>query len=309
MSILYAGPEEWGALWRERVLAIDPTLSFHLWPESGDVTTVKLLVLAQFFPMDVAQFPNLRAIQSTWAGVDKLLPHMPAHLPLARMVDEGLARNMGEFVLYHALDCLRHGPLLREQQHHGIWKKPPYREASALTVGLMGYGAMGQEAARRLRQAGFAPVAWSRRLKGEDELGVRHYAGDTGLADFLAAADIVVCLLPLTRATRGILNQRLFAGMKRGAWLIHAGRGGHLAEGDLLAGLREARPGYAVLDVFTEEPLPPSHPFWTHPRIFISPHAAAITPPGAGAGLIVENYYRALAGQKLLYEVDRAQEY
>ncbi|MES1153071.1 MAG: NAD(P)-dependent oxidoreductase, partial [Dongia sp.] len=174
-------------------------------------------------------------------------------------------------------------------------------------VGILGLGTLGQDTARKLRRLGFPVSGWSRTLKQVE--GVTTFAGPDQRAEFLKPLSLLICLLPLTDETEGILNASLFAGLPDGAILVNAGRGGHTNEADLLAALDSGKLAYAVLDVFREEPLPLDHVFWRRRDIVITPHVASITRAGTGAEDILENYRRALAGKPLLNAVDPARGY
>jgi glyoxylate/hydroxypyruvate reductase len=169
-------------------------------------------------------------------------------------------------------------------------------------VGIMGLGHLGSDAAVKLRALGFAVSGWSRTARQMES--VRCFAGAGELESFLAQADILICLLPLTPATEGILNRETFSKLPRGAYLINAARGDHLVEEDLLDALESSQVGGACLDVFRKEPLPESHPFWKHPCVTLTPHVASLTYPKAVAPQIVENYRRVRAGKPPLHAVD-----
>jgi glyoxylate/hydroxypyruvate reductase A len=166
----------------------------------------------------------------------------------------------------------------------------------------MGLGHLGADAALKLRALGFAVAGWSRSAKQVE--GVRSFAGDSDLDLFLAQADILVCLLPLTPATRGILNRRTLAALPKGAYVVNAARGEHLVEEELLEAIESGHLSGACLDVFRKEPLPETHPFWSHPRVTVTPHVASLTYPKAVAPQIVENYRRVCAGRPPLHAVD-----
>ncbi len=308
MTILYAGDASEADQWLGAVQEIDPSLDFRRWPDHGDPAEVDFIIVGGSMPGDFSGFSDLRGIQSTWAGVNHLLQSggLPAGVPVARMVDDGLTLSMSEYLVFQVLDHLRHGRALRAAQRAGIWAQQLGGMRTG-TVGIMGLGNLGQDAARHLHALGLPLRGWSRSMKTVP--GVECYAGAAGLPDFLAGTEILICLLPLTPDTKGILNRTLFDGLPEGACLINAGRGAHLVEEDLLAALESSRLGHAVLDVFQIEPLPVAHPFWTHSKITVTPHIAAITRPGTGAALIVENYRRALAGTPLKNQVDLNQGY
>jgi len=305
MAILYAAEAEDATQWRQSLLALDSQLDIRQWPEWGAAEEIDFVIVGGKAPGDLSAFPRLRAIQSTWAGVNHLLnsPGLPAGVPIARMVDRGLTTSMSEFVAYHVLDELREGPMLRAAQAKREWPATMPRQAATVTVGILGLGTLGSDIALKLSELGFAVRGWSRAPKAVGP-GIRSFAGSESLPDFCRGLDILVCLLPLTAETEGLLDARLFALLGDGTMLINAARGAHLVEADLLAALESGRIRRAVLDVFRTEPLPADHPFWRHPGITISPHVAAITRAGTGAEDIYGNYRRALAGKRLLNQVD-----
>ena len=176
-----------------------------------------------------------------------------------------------------------------------------------VTIAILGLGTLGADAGTRLAALGFDVRGWSRSRK--QIAGIQSFAGGDGLAECLSGARILICLLPLTDDTRGILNTATFAPLAHGAVLVHAARGAHLIEADLLSALESGQLSRAILDVFATEPLPSDHPFWKHPQVTVTPHVAAITRPGTGAADIVENYRRAMAGRTLINQVDRAKGY
>jgi glyoxylate/hydroxypyruvate reductase A len=287
------------------VREIDSGLTFRRWPETEPAAEIDFIVVGGRMPGDFSSFKNLRGIQSTWAGVNHLLQSgaLPPDVPVARMVDDGLTFSMTEYLVFQVLDHRRHGPMLRQAQLDRRWLDGSATEPRGGAVGVMGLGALGQDAARQFAALGLPLRGWSRTPKTVPN--VETYAGEEQLPAFLSGCEILICLLPLTSETRGILNTDLLKHLPAGACLINAARGPHLVDADLLAALESGQVSRAVLDVFHSEPLPADHPFWHHPRITITPHIAAITRPGTGAALIVENYRRALAGESLINQVDQ----
>jgi len=252
--------------------------------------------------------PNLKAIISLGAGIDHIVadPSL-AHLPVVRMIDPGLTRGMTEFVLLQALHHHRRMPEFESQQRAREWRPRYVPLAPERRVGVMGMGVLGRDAARMLAAAGFRVAGWSRRARRVD--GVETFAGDDALAPFLARTDILVCLLPLTAATRGILNADLFARLPRGAAVINVARGGHLAESDLVAALDSGHLSGASLDVFDQEPLPPGHPFWLHPKIVVTPHVASLTRRDTGSLFVARTVRSLIAGKRPRGLVDRSRGY
>jgi glyoxylate/hydroxypyruvate reductase A len=253
-------------------------------------------------PVSLSGLPNLRAIFSLGAGVDHLIgdPALP-DAPIIRVVDQDLTERMSEYVVLHCLIHLRRQEQYDAQQRDRVWYDERDQPAARdLRVGLMGLGVLGSDAARKLIVMGFDVAGWSRRPK--EVAGVRSFAGEGELDAFLARTDILVCLLPFTPGTRGILNRSLFERLARdgrlgGPILINAGRGGLQVEADILSCLEDGTLKAATLDVFETEPLPESSPLWTHPGATITPHNAATSDPDAIAAAIAAQIRRHEAGE------------
>jgi glyoxylate/hydroxypyruvate reductase A len=257
----------------------------------------------------LASLPNLKAILSLGAGVDSMLndPTLPTNLPLCRLVDPSLTATMSEYVLLHTLKYHRMQDLFARDQRERRWQLRLPKAPVNTRVGILGLGVLGSDAARVLGKYGFSLRGWSRSQKELD--GVTCFAGSEQLGAFLAETDILVCLLPLTDETQGILNRSLFEQLPSGARLIHVGRGAQLVEADLLEALEDGRLAGATVDVFVKEPLPEDHPFWRHPAIDITPHAASYSEPSVGAEVIADNIRRFFDGRPLRHVVDRARGY
>ncbi|MBY0469221.1 MAG: glyoxylate/hydroxypyruvate reductase A [Burkholderiaceae bacterium] len=252
---------------------------------------------------------SLRLIQSLWAGVDKLLadPTVPPGVPLARMVDPAMNAAMAETALWAVLGLQRDLFDYAASQRAAQWRPLPQQRASDLTVAVLGLGQMGRAVARRLVHHGCQVHGWSTRPCAVD--GVQTHAGDAAWPAVLATAQIVVNLLPLTPATRGLFNASAFAQMQRGASLVNLARGAHVVEVDLLAALDAGHLHRAVLDVFATEPLPATHPFWSHPRVTVLPHVAAQTDPRSAAAVVAANVVACRRGLPVAHLVDRARGY
>jgi glyoxylate/hydroxypyruvate reductase A len=190
----------------------------------------------------------------------------------------------------------------RALQAAGVWEELPAPDTEATRIGIMGLGNLGADAARKLAALDFRVAGWSRTARALP--GIETFAGEKGLMPFLARTDILVCLLPLTPATEGIINARTLAALPRGAYVINAARGGHVVEDDLLAALESGHVAGATLDVFRTEPLPEGHRFWTHPKVILTPHAASITIPRSVAPQVVDNLARLREGRPLANVVD-----
>lgn len=292
---------EW---WRKELTQRLPDIELRFWPEVGDPRDIEFAVVWQIDPGVLKTFPNLRFIFSLGAGVDHLLtdPDLPKGVLICRVVDRNLTQRMTEYVLLHTLRFHRRQPEYDDQQRRSEWRELYMPTAQERRVGIMGLGELGSDAARKLAAVGFSVAGWSRTRKSIE--GVESFTGAVELEQFLARSEILICLLPLTPQTDGILNAALFAKLPRGSCLINAARGGHLVEEDLLEALESGQIAYAALDAFHTEPLPREHLFWRHPRITVSPHVASITDPRTVAELIVENVRRWQAGKPLLHLVD-----
>jgi len=274
------------AVWRAELEKAAPDRVVVEEPSGPNDPEIDYAVVWKQRPGVLSGLPNLKAIFSIGAGVDHIFAEgdLP-DVPIVRVVADDLTQRMSEYVVWQVLDHHRKGMHYRDQQANRIWHEDRMQPAaSEVTVGILGLGHLGRDAARKLLALGFRVTGWSRTPKAAE--GVGTYAGEAGLGPFLAEADIVVCLLPLTPATEGILSQTLFSKMKtRGPLgapiLISAGRGRLQVEADILAALESGRLGAASLDVFETEPLPDDSPLWSHPRVTITPHAAAASVPSA----------------------------
>lgn len=308
MALLFYSPVDDPDAWREALSRELPGLDFRVFPDIGDPAAIDVALVWRPPAGLLARLPNLRLIQALSAGIDTMLedPTLP-DVPLCRMVDESLTRTMVEYVLAQVLFYHRDLDLYEEQQRRAEWRLVMPETAAARTVGVMGLGEIGRAVARGLVQAGFRVRGWSRSKHTIE--GVETFAGEGGLDAFLAGTEFLVCVLPLTRETQGILNARLFAALPRGAVLIHVGRGRQLVEQDLVDAVDRGHVRGAVLDVFATEPLPPEHPFWRRPRIRITPHVAGYSLPATGARVVAENIRRLREGRPLLHLVPRGRGY
>ena len=252
--------------------------------------------------------PQLRGLFNIGAGVDALLKlKVPPQTRIVRLDDAGMSVQMAEYVCHALLRHLRRFDDYEAQARQGQWQQHAGRPRRQFPVGVMGLGVLGKRVVQAVQHFGFPVRGWSRSRK--EIAGIESFAGGDGFKACLSGAHILVCLLPLTDDTRGILNAAAFAPLAHGAILVHAARGAHLVEADLMSALQSGRLSRAILDVFATEPLPSDHPFWRHPQVTVTPHVAAITRPGTGAADIVENYRRALAGEPLINQVDRVKGY
>jgi glyoxylate/hydroxypyruvate reductase A len=246
--------------------------------DAHNASQVQAAVVANPPSGSLQGLPNLRLIQSLWAGVDRLLADatLPAGVPVARMVDPAMNAAMAQTALWAVLSLHRGYFAYARQQQLKQWHVHPQRRADEVTVRVLGQGQMGQAVTQRLLQMGYAVQGFSR-------------SAGQPLLPFLADCQILVNLLPLTEPTRGVLDARCFAAMPPGASVVNLARGAHLVEADLLAALDRGHLQHAVLDVFQTEPLPNEHPFWSHPQITVLPHAAAMTDERSAAQVVAQN--------------------
>lgn len=302
--IFYSQSDRWDE-WAGHLRREIPEIPLRHWDESGDDAAVRYALV--WNPPRGAlrrRFPNLEYIFSLGAGVDALLddPDLPPGVPVVRMVEEALVIGMTEYVTLHVLRLHRRQQDFEAQQRDKVWRQIATPLAPDRGVGIMGFGMLGADAARALAALRFDVAAWSRTPKAAS--GIETYHGASGLDAFLARSEILVVLLPLTDATRGILNARLFDRLPAGAALINAGRGGLQVEADILAALDSGRLDAAVLDVFALEPLPSDSPLWSHPKVTVTPHNAALTGAASGAREVARNLRRVLSGEQPLNVVD-----
>jgi glyoxylate/hydroxypyruvate reductase A len=312
LALLIAGgtdnwaPERWRQRFRQRL----PDRPVALLPDDP-VEPAAVRYAAVWKPSVAALkvFPNLAAIFNLGAGVDALITDAALpDVPVVRVAVDDLTRRMTEYVVMHVLLHHRQQRYLDECRRKRIWAPRVQWAASAVRVGVMGLGILGSDAADALARIGFHVAGWSNSRKSVP--GIECFAGQSELAPFLGRTDILVCLLPLTPETRGILNRRTFSllardGVLGGPVLINAGRGGLQVEGDILGALDDGTLLAATLDVFATEPLPAASPFWAHPKVTISPHNAADTDPDAISAYVAAQIERFERGLPLENVVDR----
>lgn len=251
---------------------------------------------------DFSVFPKLKAVLTLWAGVETIVGNPTITVPLARMIDAGLSEGMREWVTGHVL---RHhlGMDAHINGKPGVWQPVVPPLARDRTVAILGLGELGGTCAEALQALGFNVTGWSRSAKFLP--GISCFHGSTGLITCLRQAEIVVLLLPDTPGTRNTLNKETLAAMPRGAFVINPGRGPLIDDEALLTALDGGQIAHATLDVFRQEPLPADHPYWTHPKVTVTPHIASETRPATAARVVAENIRRCEAGEPMLHLVDR----
>ncbi len=306
MRVLFAAPAAGWDEWAPALRSACPEIELL---RTGDPANFDALIYAPGYPedgstLDFSAFTRARVVQSLWAGVERIVTNPTLTQPLARMVDPGLARGMAE---YCTSWTLRAHLGMDAYAQDGAWRNdltPPLADARQVTI--LGMGELGRSVAAMLGGIGFRLAGFS--ASGRAVPGVQVF-GREGLDQALSRAEILVALLPDTPQTRGLLDAERLALLPKGAWLINPGRGTVLDDDAALAALDRGHLGHAVLDVFRTEPLPLGHPFWSHPRVVVTPHIAAETRVETAAPVAVENLRRAMTGQPVLHLVDRQRGY
>lgn len=293
--------------WHAALAAALPEAEVSLWPDLP--RDADYLAVWKPPPELFGRAPAARAIFNLGAGVDSLmrLPTLPASVPVIRLEDAGMAEQMVEYVALAVLAAYREQRDYAAQQRDVLWRQRPRRPKSAFGVGVLGFGVLGQTVAAALGRFGFPLAGWSRERKAVP--GVRSFAGTAELADFLARAQVLVCLLPSTPCTRGLLDRTRLAQLPRGAHLVNVARGEIVVEADLVAALDNGHLTSATLDVFHDEPLPGTHPFWHHPRITVTPHVSAVTLVDDSVAQIAAKIRRLEQGLPVTGVVDRERGY
>jgi len=283
--------------WQREMRAVLGDFDLRVYPDIGPPEDIEF-ALVWMPPLGVlARLPNLKAIFSIGAGVSHILrdPEVPKHVPIVRLVYETLTHDMTLHVLHWVLHFHRNFHVYARDQREIRWKRLTYPETPERRIGVLGLGEIGGPAAKQIADLGFTVAGWSRQRK--DLPGIRCLAGEAELPALLAQSDILVNLLPPTPQTQNLLDAERLALLPKGAFLINVGRGDVLDDAALLAALDSGHLAAAALDVFRTEPLPPDHPFWSHPGIHITPHSAGPTNQRIGPQAIARNIQRMLRGE------------
>ena len=308
MTLLYTSDPIRGRVWRDIFAQEAPDIGFAELADVQDKASIRYLAAWNPSADLFAQLPALEVLFSIGAGVDQFnLAAVPAHIRIVRMIEPGIIAGMVEYATMAALTLHRNLIDYGLAQREGRWAPIKLVPASERRIGVMGLGSLGQAVLQSLRSFGFPLSGWSRSAHSIENVDC--YAGEEELDRFLTDCDILICLLPLTDETRGILCRKTLSRLPQGAALINAARGGHLVEQDLLSLLDEGHLSGAMLDVTEPEPLPADHAFWAHPRILLTPHVASMTRADSAARALIANIRRHQSGDVMDGEVPRDRGY
>ena len=303
-AIAYISRDTDGVLWKKVLEAGLGPLDFRRLDSLGDKADIEVALAWKPASGLLASFPNLKLIVSLGMGVDHLLSDhkLPAGVPITRIMDDGLIGQMSEYALYWALRHHRDIDKYAASQRARTWKVEDFVDTIHRRIGILGLGTIGQDTAKKFAALGFPTAGWSRTAKSLP--GIKAFHGADGFMRLLAESDILVNVLPLTRETHGILDAKAFAALPKRAYVINMARGGHVVDDALLAALNSTHLSGAVLDVFNQEPLPAEHPYWTHPKVHVTPHIAGATNPRTASPGVIENIKRLRSGRELLHCID-----
>ncbi|HJU70852.1 MAG TPA: glyoxylate/hydroxypyruvate reductase A [Paucimonas sp.] len=309
MRILFYAPDGKHAVWLEELHAALPQAQLRVWTE-GDSEPADYAIVWKPPAAMLEGRADLKAIFNLGAGVDAILQlgdALPANVPIVRLDDAGMAMQMAEYATHAVLHYFRRFDAFEAQARAGQWRFLKPYDKRDFSVGMLGLGVLGTHIAGTLAQFGFPLRGWSRGMKNLP--GVSCYAGEQELDAFLRDTRVLICVLPLTAATDGILNRANLSKLPKGAYLVNVARGAHVVEKDLLALVQEGHIAGATLDVFRNEPLPAGHPFWQEPRITITPHIAALTLRGDSVRQIAAKIGAMERGEVIAGVVDRNRGY
>lgn len=306
MAILLMLDKHQVSIWHQELLACNNTLDIRVWPDTGNIEDINFAVVWRAIPDTLNKLKNLKCIASIGAGVDYILrDNTLPNVPIVRMVDKILTKEMAQYIVHAVVHYTKNMELYRINQAKNIWQ--PELDKRDITIGLLGVGEMGQFSGEILSALGFNVIGFRNSNKQLDK--IKCYHGDDQFKDFLNITNILICLLPLTKNTKGILNKNVFDELPNGAYLINAGRGEHMVTKDVIQYLDNDKLKGACLDVFPEEPLDRTSALWQHKKVRITPHIASMSNPKFAAKHVYENYERMLNNKKLKNIVDINREY
>ena len=309
MSIVIIRQDNKIELWKEALQRVAPEIKVYSYLEKHAREEIEVALVWKHPKGTLSKYSNLKYIASSGAGVDFIFADQttPKNLPITRVVDTMLASDMSEYIIAVIFSYLKHLNGYKIAQTKSVWKPKAYYRITDFTIGILGLGALGNVLAKDLVKFWFKTQGWSATKKSI--IGVSTFAGQKELSTFLSTTEILVCLLPLTKETKGILNKNFFKQLPQGAHIINAARGGHVVDKDLIEMIDNNHLSGASLDVFHQEPLPASHPFWTHEKINITPHYASVSDTASVVPQIIENYRRMKKGAPLLNSVSTVKGY
>lgn len=308
MSIVLVSTARASEKWVSTLKEKNKSLNIQIYPNVDRPEDIEFAISWKHPEGLYQNYPNLKVIASMGAGVNHILKdkNLPEGVKVTRIVDDQLTKDMSQFVLLQCLAVSRNLFHHLQDQKSKIWNVKSYQTPQKTSIGVMGYGVLGQATGKLLKANGFEVCGYANSSKTVD--GIKVYGAEEQDA-FLKNTQILVCLLPQTSKTKGILNLELFKKLKEDAYLINVARGEHLVETDLIPAIDQGILKGASLDVFHEEPLPESHPFWNHNKIQITPHIASMTDPESVASQLLENYKRMQNDEALMNEVDVSRGY
>lgn len=309
MAIVIIRQDDKIELWKNAFLQADSSLEVYSYLDDHPKADITMAVIWKHPKGSLSHYPNLKCIASAGAGVDYIFEDdtRPQNIPITRIVDPFLASDMSEHVLAVTLAHLKNLNTYTFQQVETVWQPLEYLRIKDVTVGILGLGELGALTATDLNTVGFNVQGWSRSKKEIDN--VKSYSGENERSQFLKSTDVLVCLLPLTPATQGILNKELLSQLPKNGYLINVARGGHLIDDDLITLLDNNHLSGACLDVYHSEPLPLAHPFWNHKKIMMTPHCASVSDTNSVIPQVLENYNRLRNNEELKHTVDKDKGY
>jgi glyoxylate/hydroxypyruvate reductase len=256
--------------------------------KKSDYKKIDVAIVANPNPTEVKKLVNLKWIQSVWVGVEKLVESFKSErVKIVRLVDPEMNRTMSEAVLSWVLYLHRDMHFYQVQQNKRVWKEADYIKPSKKIVSIVGLGELGSASATKLIENGFNVCGWSRGKKNIKK--VKSFTGELGLKNMLKQTDILVCLIPLTRKTKYLLNYKMLSYLKKGASIINFARGAIINAKDLVKHLNSGRIKHAVLDVFEQEPLPKTSILWKHKNVTVLPHISAHTDMDTASSIVCKN--------------------
>ena len=299
-ALLYYSESAPADLWAVELEKSLPTdVELRIYPQLGNLVDINFALCWKPKPGLLASLPNLQLIFSMAAGFDHILqdPERPIHVPIVRIIDHTLSNMMAEYAIYAVLGFHRHMLEFTQDQRDNVWAARWPRYTADVNVGILGIGAIGTNVANKLSMFGFQVHGWSRSQKSLR--GITCHYGQDGLSEMLPLCEQIVCVLPLTEETKGILNNETLNTLPKGSYVTNIGRGGHINDADLLEALNSGQIAGAFLDVFSEEPLPQGHPYWQHNKVIMTPHIAGEVIPKSCAKSIANNISRFRSGQPI----------